>query len=217
MRKIKILTAVFLAAAVTVSLAACGGKGEQKAESGTEAAAGTEKTGGTEGSAPETEGAKDTEGVKDTEEGDETKAAGAAAHPGIEMTDTFTFTDPADLDFDTRYVFMGDSTCKLLTDMLNYDFHGTALYEILYVKDGEGVGEYQYFVMEDEESAKGLADFYGAQGQNVTQEENRVYTFSDADLLKSTLMMLSGANMIRDEEPETYVRYIADSYGLVEQ
>ena len=30
----------------------------------------------------------------------------------IAMTDNYTFTDPEDLDFDQRYVLVGDESCK---------------------------------------------------------------------------------------------------------
>lgn len=223
MRKSKLIITVLLTAALAGSLVACGGKDsteKAETEAGTEAAAEAEAETETktEAAAETGEGSLGA-GASDTEAADTTGADSgeAAEFPGIEMTDTYTFTDPEDLDFDTRYVFKGDSTCKILVDMLNFDFRGVAMYEILYEKDGEAVGEYQYFVMEDEENAKGLADFYAGQGQTVTQEENRVYAFSNGDLLKSTIMTFKGVNMISDEKPETYARYIADTNGLVEQ
>lgn len=35
----------------------------------------------------------------------------------IQMTDSYTFTDPQDIDFDERFVLVGDENCKLLSDM----------------------------------------------------------------------------------------------------
>lgn len=204
MKNMKKLAAAGLAALMLMSLAACGGSGnkstaEAKKESTAETKAETEAvTGQAEETTPEAE-------------------SSAAEFPDIVMTDTYTFTDPEELDFDTRYVYMGDSTSKILTDMLNYDFHGKAMYEILYSKDGEAVGEYQIFVMEDEANAQALGEFYAGQGQNVTVEEDRVYTYTDGDALKGNLMMFKGAGLISSEDPETYVRFIADSNGLVEQ
>ena len=38
----------------------------------------------------------------------------------IPLSDDYTFTDPTDLDFDTRYVYAGYEGCKLLSDMKNF-------------------------------------------------------------------------------------------------
>ena len=202
------LAAAGLAVLMLMSFAACGSKGNKDA-----AEANKESTAETnEETKAEAEPA-----VDQAEETAPEEAGDTAEFPDIVMTDTYTFTDPEDLDFDTRYVYMGDSTCKLLTDMLNFDFHGIAMYEILYSKDGEAVGEYQLFVMEDETNAQALSEFYASQGQNLTVEENRAYIYSDGDVLKGTLAMLKGAGLISSEDPETYARFIADSNGLVEQ
>ena len=204
MKNMKKLIAAGLSVLMLMSLAACGGSGnksteEAEKESMAETKAETENvTGQAEETIPEEE-------------------SSAAEFPDIVMTDTYTFTDPEELDFDTRYVYMGDATSKILTDMLNYDFHSKAMYEILYSNDGEAVGEYQIFVMEDEANAQSLGEFYTSQGQNVNVEEDRVYTYNDGDALKGNIMMFKGAGLISSEDPETYVRFIADSNGLVEQ
>ena len=74
----------------------------------------------------------------------------------LAMTDTYTYTDHQDLDFDQRFVLTGDESCKLLSDMKNFGYTATNVYQIIYAKDGEGAAEYDYYVTPDEASAQAL-------------------------------------------------------------
>ncbi len=134
----------------------------------------------------------------------------------IAMTDSYTFTDPEDMDFDQRHVLVGDPSAKLLSDMTNFGFEVTAMYDIVYVKDGKPAGEYQYFVAKDEENAVSLKEFYESQGQKITQEGNIIYAVVDGDVLDANIIMLSSMNAISGETPEAYLEYMKSFNGLTD-
>lgn len=134
----------------------------------------------------------------------------------IQMTDSYTFTDPEDLDFDQRFVLTGDESCKLLSDMSNMGYAASNIYLILYAQDGTAVGEYQYFVTSDEESAAELAQFYTSQGQQITQTENVIYAYSEADTIQAAIIAFASMDTISDETPEAYIEMMKSFNGLVE-
>lgn len=200
-----------LALALCASMTACGG-------SGTATSSGT----GSQSSEPET--AQSSDGAESSvadqsgtgSETDASEPEQEVAYEPIQMTEDYTFTDPTDLDFDTRYVYVGYEDCKLLSDMKNVGLEATAIYEILYTKNGEYAGEYQYFICPDETLAADLTAYYQGQGQNVTQDGKAVYAFTDGETLLGMVMTYQGMGMIPDETPESYLNFMADFNGLVE-
>jgi len=134
----------------------------------------------------------------------------------IRMTDDYTFTDPEELDFDQRFVLVGDANSKLLSDMANMGYEATNMYEILYVKDGTAIGEYQYFVTADEASATELNDFYTSQGQKVTQEGNVLYAYSEGDTIQAAIISFASMGTISEETPEAYIEMMKSFNGLME-
>ena len=134
----------------------------------------------------------------------------------LAMTDTYTYTDPQDLDFDQRFVLKGDESCKLLSDMKNFGYTATNVYQIIYAKDGEGAAEYDYYVTPDEASAQALAQFYTSQGQQVTQEGNVLYSVMDGDTLQATIITLSSQGAMSGDTVEDYAEMMKSSYGLTD-
>ncbi len=134
----------------------------------------------------------------------------------IPMTEDYTFTDPEELDFDQRFVLVGDTNCKLLVNMANMGYAATSMYEILYVKDGTAVGEYQYFIAENEESATELNEFYTSQGQKVTQEGKVLYAYSEGDTIQATIITFASMGTISEETPKAYLEMMKSLNGLVE-
>lgn len=135
----------------------------------------------------------------------------------IEMTDSYTFTDPEGLDFNERYVLVGDENSKLLSDMKNFGYTATKIYQIIYGKDGKAAAEYDFFVTPDEASATELAEFYSSQGQQITQEGNLLYAFSDGDTVQAAIMMYASIESSMSEETvEAYAEMMKDFNGLIE-
>ena len=134
----------------------------------------------------------------------------------LQMTDTYTFNDPQDIDFDQRYVLVGDENSKLLSDMGNMGYQVSKMYDIVYVNGGSPAAEYQYFVTPDEASATDLAQFYTSQGPKITQEGNVLYATVDGDTLEGSIISLVGTGAISDETPEAYIEMMKSFNGLVD-
>lgn len=153
-----------------------------------------------------------TQNVVETTKGEESKEEAFS----IKMNKEYTFTDPEDLEFDKRYVLKGDSSSKLMSDMKNYGYNATNMYEILYVKNGEAVKEYQFFVCPDKTSATDLAEFYESQGQEVTQEGSILYACTEKDVLQAHIISYSSMGMMSGETPEDYISFLQSFQGLME-
>lgn len=134
----------------------------------------------------------------------------------LQMTENYTFTDPQDIEFDERFVLVGDENCKLLSDMSKMGYTASNMYDIVYVNAGAPAGEYQYFVTPDEASATSLAEFYTSQGQQVIQEENIIYTYIEGDTLEGSIISLAGTGAISEETPEAYIEMMKSFNGLVD-
>lgn len=134
----------------------------------------------------------------------------------LQMTDSYTFTDPQDFEFDQRHVLVGDENSKLLSDMGNMGYKALKMYDIIYSNGGSPVAEYQYFVTLDEESAASLAQFYTSQGQKITQEGSVLYATVDGDTLEGSIISLAGTGAIADETLEAYIEMMKSFNGLVD-
>ncbi|MCI8640069.1 MAG: hypothetical protein HFG41_13260 [Coprococcus sp.] len=189
-----ISTIIICMMAGAIVLTGCGGKDSASKEEASKSESAGEETSGAE------------------EEGKEEIAKDFT----LAMTDSYTFTDPQDLDFDQRFVLVGEAGCKLLTDMGNMGYNADKMYEILYAKDGVPVGEYQYFVAPDEENAASLAEFYKSQGQNITVEGNVLYAYSEGDVIEATIVTFASTGTITDETPEAYIEMMKSFNGLME-
>lgn len=154
-----------------------------------------------------------------TPETDPTKAT-EATQPGkdssIVMSDSFTFSDPTDLDFDARYVYFGDETSTVISNMAAAGYKALKMFEVLYTKEGKVAGEYQFFVCADEEAAKAVADFYKLQGMTLEQSGAVVYMFNNADTVEALIMTYAGMGMLADEKVETYLAFLSQFNGLTE-
>lgn len=143
-----------------------------------------------------------------------------ATQPGkdssIVMSDSFTFSGPTDLDFDARYVYFGDETSTVISNMAAAGYKALKMFEVLYTKEGKVAGEYQFFVCADEEAAKAVADFYKLQGMTLEQSGAVVYMFNNADTVEALIMTYAGMGMLADEKVETYLVFLSQFNGLTE-
>lgn len=81
----------------------------------------------------------------------------------IKMSELCTFSDPAGISFDTRYVLYGGSDCmpaKKVAAAAGYNCKG--VYVILYASGGGAVGQYTCYVMSSEAEAQGLASKFAS-------------------------------------------------------
>ena len=99
--------------------------------------------------------------------------------------------------------------------MANMGYLATAMYDIVYANDG-AAAEYQYFVAADEAGAASLAEFYTSQGQQITQEGNVIYVYSEGDTLQASIATMAAMDAITDETVEAYIEMMKSFNGLVE-
>ena len=145
--------------------------------------------------------------------GEETDKTGSAGD--IKMTDNYTFTDPADLTFETRYVIYCDETSPMVTSASDYGMK--AAYDIHYATaDDASAGSYSFLVLDTAEHAQAMIDLYAAQGSMMTPVENDpcvLYSFTDGDAMEGTLVMFQSYGMITDATVSAYVEFYSGSVG----
>ena len=71
------------------------------------------------------------------EEGEELTGTSKEDSYSIPMSDLYTFTDPSDINFDTRYVLYGGSSCSMARGLSSQGFSVEGAYEILYTYQGK--------------------------------------------------------------------------------
>ncbi len=158
-----------------------------------------------------------TTGAPENSTGAGDATGGADGNTDIKITDTFSVPDPEGVAYEARHVYSGDKNCTLLQGMTMQGYNASAIYVILYENEGKAVGEYQIIVADSEEDASKLKTFYASLGQNLTQEGAVLYTFSDADMIQSTIAMSAGMGMISEETVEAYLNFLTTTNGLTKQ
>lgn len=144
--------------------------------------------------------------------GDKGGAGGSTG--GVKMTDSYTFEDPADLDFDTRYVLHCDENSTMVAG-IPAEYGVLSNYSILYAKAGAPAGCYDFFVCDSAEHAQAVADLYAAQGMNLTAAEDPavVYAFTDGETMEATLITIQSVGAAKDATLESYVEFMKTSTG----
>ena len=128
----------------------------------------------------------------------------------LKVTDSYTFTDPEGLSFDTRYVLSGGADCSTAATVAKTaGVSVDKVYDILYTKDGEPAAEYQIYVTGSDAEAKAVADLY----QNGwTAVGNVAVSASDAEMVRQMISYLTYVGV----EPTVpgYLQYMMTSGGL---
>lgn len=88
--------------------------------------------------------------------------------PSVEITDSFSFENPSDLDFDARYVLYFDENSTIVSAQAD-EYGMLAYYVILYAKEEQPVGRYEFYVCDTAENVESwLADEnYTTSGREV--------------------------------------------------
>lgn len=142
--------------------------------------------------------------------------SGAGSSSGaVKMTDRYTFEDPADLDFDTRYVLHCDENSASIAN-IPADYGVLGSYSILYAKEDAPAGSYDFYICDSAEHAQACVDLFTAQGFSLapTEEDPAVlYASSDGDTLEGTLVMMQGAGIVKDATISGYMEFLKTSTG----
>lgn len=133
----------------------------------------------------------------------------------VKMTGNYSFEDPANLDFDTRYVLYCDEN-SLVISQIPAEYGILASYSIIYAKDDAPVADYEFFVCDSAEHAAATADLYASQGQTLLEAEGDatvLYSFSDGDTMEATLVSIQSFGMISEATVSAYVTFMQSSTG----
>lgn len=127
----------------------------------------------------------------------------------IKMTDTYTFKDPADLEFANRYVAYGDETCVPVGNTPGM----LAMYDVFYADTEDApLCNYKYSVFDTAENAKAYADGRAEIGFEVTIVEEDpcvMYIYSDGSGIAGSIDMFYGSGAIEEATVKAYVAYYA--------
>ena len=144
------------------------------------------------------------------------KDGGAGGSSGaVKMTGSYTFEDPADLDFDTRYVLHCDENSAMVSS-IPAEYGITDSYSIVYAKDDAPVMDYEFFVCDSAEHAQAAADLYASQGQSLTAAEGDpcvLYSSTDADTFEANLVTFQSYGMISEATVSAYVTFMQSNTG----
>lgn len=133
----------------------------------------------------------------------------------VKMTDSYSFEDPADLDFDTRYVLCCDENSQMISSV-PAEYGIRASYSIIYAKDDAPVSGYEFYVCDSEEHARATVDLYASQGMSLTAAENDpcvLYSTTDGDTLEANLVTFQSYGMIDETTVSAYVAFMQTSMG----
>ncbi len=144
------------------------------------------------------------------------KGGGAGGSTGdIKMTDKYTFTDPTDLTFETRYALYCDENSAVVSTAASYGVK--AMYSIMYA-DGKDapVGYYEFMICDTPENAKAVIDLYTSFGTVLSAAEEDpcvLYSFAAADSVEAMMIAFQAGGMISDATASAYIEYYTSYSG----
>lgn len=143
--------------------------------------------------------------------GDDGNSGGNSAGD-IQVTDNYTYTDPAGLDFDTRYVIYNDRTTEWVAWSIE-EFGQIAIYTIIYAKDDNVVGSYEISTFDNTDGAQEYAQMYvdmGIGGRTLDEDPTVVFHEDDANTIEVNLANAVAWGHISEMSASAYVDYLVD-------
>lgn len=152
--------------------------------------------------------------TKDAGSADADKSADAA-NAAVVITDKYSFENPADLDFDARYVVYCDQNSAMIAALpAEYGVQGS--FSILFGKEDAPLGDYEFYICDTAEHAQALKDLYATTGTtlNLVEEDGRVlYGYSDGDTVEASIIVMQSYGMVEETTLSAYVEFLKTTYG----
>lgn len=190
MKKI-ILTVMGLALSLTMTACSLFSSGESANTSGSTESTPAESA-GTESSVSEAATTTGSEAATTTASEAVTTDSGDNTGSGdskVKLSDTFTHEDPADIEFEKRYILYSAQSPEILG--LYKDSYGVELLEEFFIlygdKDDVPVRSYNYYICATEDDAANLMNQMKEYGGNANVEGSVVISIADKDELKETI------------------------------
>ena len=133
---------------------------------------------------------------------------------GVQITENYSFYDPDDLEFDTRYVlYMGPESSLVAPTVEKGEL---CQYTIIYAKEDTPVAEYSLYVCDSVESAQTIKDEMESYGMvvDLAEEDNTVISsYSDETVIEANLSVYQMAELVKDTTASAYVDMYVSQYG----
>lgn len=134
--------------------------------------------------------------------------------PAVEITDSFSFTNPADVEFDARYVLYFDENSTVVSGQAD-EYGMLAYYVILYAKEEQPVARYEFYVCDTAENAESwLADEnYTTSGREVKIVDTdatvmqSLTTADGIEELEAQIMLCEAAGIISEATVSAYADF----------
>lgn len=140
------------------------------------------------------------------------------AWEGIKITDKYTYTDPADVEFDTRYVlYMGPESALVAPTVEKGQLYQ---YTIIYGKEDVAMGECTLYVCDSNANAqkiKAEMESYGMVADILEEDDTIIRVSNDQYALDATLSIYVMAEMIKEATASAYVGIYTGTYGATLQ
>lgn len=150
-------------------------------------------------------------------EGEDESKESAGTSP-VEITGSFAFENPSDIDFDTRYVLYSDENSPMISSMPE-EFGCTGEYMIYYAKDDELLACYDFMICDTPEHTADLLEYLienGSSKQTAEEDATVIYSMSDRDALEAILITYQGYGIISDTKASTYIDFCVESFGATQ-
>lgn len=133
--------------------------------------------------------------------------------PAVKITDSFSFENPSDLDFDARYVLYFDENSSVVSSRVA-DYGMLAYYVILYAKEDKPLARYEIYVCDTAENQeKWLSEGDYSTSGRVTEildaDATVMQSYSDADTLEADILLCETVGIISEGTVSAYADFTA--------
>lgn len=137
--------------------------------------------------------------------------------PPVKITDSYSFDNPEELDFDCRYVVVCDENSPIIASETMAEFGVQGSYSVIYGKEDTTVATYDFYLCGSEEDAAAMLQFYVDNGNTTMYrlEEDALVLCnpSDPDKLEAMLVMFESDGMMSDTSAKSYADFCVTMYG----
>lgn len=139
--------------------------------------------------------------------------------PAVKITDSFSFENPSDLDFDARFVLYFDENSSVVSTRVdNYGMQ--AYYVILYAKEDQPLARYEIYVCDTAENqAKWLAEGdYSTSGRVVEilkADATVMQSYSNAETLEADILLCQTVGLINEGTVSAYADFTISAGGTL--
>lgn len=135
--------------------------------------------------------------------------SGQEADTSIQMTELYTFEDPAELEYETRYVLYCDENSNMVATAASYGMQ--AMYSVMYADaDDMPVSYYEFMICDTPENAQAVIELYAAMGSSLSVAEEDpcvIYSSTDADSMEAMLISFQAGGIISGTTVSAYLEY----------